>query len=303
MQRSAGYAHVDYARSLEEFGAPVPLPKCGGYLLARRIPGSTVEDAIGCYPLFSCRDWSAVRGDLGRLRERSVSVALVADPFGNYDEELLRETFDRVVGFKSHFVVELGRQPEELASKHHRYYAKKALAKVSVETVTRPHDFLADWCNLYGNLIRRHELSGIKAFSREAFERQLQMDDLVILRAVHDGRTVGAHLWMVMGDVANSHLAAFSEEGYDLMCAYALYWDAIRHFTGKVNWLNIGAGAGLEANAMDGLTQFKRGWATGTRTAWFCASVLQPEKYTTLCVAAGATGSDYFPAYRQGELA
>lgn len=258
---------------------------------------------MGCYPLFSCRDWSQLRSDIAELRERYVSVGLVADPFGNHDEELLRQSFDQVVGFKSHFIVELGPAPEKLASKHHRYYARRALAKVSVEAVTRPADFLSDWCALYANLIRRHELIGIKAFSRSAFECQLQMSDLVMLRAVHEGRTVGAHLWMIMGDVANSHLAAFSDEGYELMCAYALYWEAIRHFTGMVRWLNIGAGAGMEADAKDGLTQFKRGWSTGTRTAWFCSSMLQPEKYAALSAAAGTGGSGYFPAYRQGKFA
>jgi len=226
----------------------------------------------------------------------------VADPFDDHSEGLLRQSFDRVVGFKSHFIVELDRNPDQLVSKHHRYYAKKALAMVEVEVVSHPPDFLPIWCDLYGNLVRRHELSGIKAFSRAAFERQLQMDDLVILRAVHQGRTVGAHLWMVMGEVAHSHLAAFSEEGYQLMCAYALYWDAIRYFNGKARFLNLGAGAGMAADAMDGLTQFKRGWATGTRTAWFCASVLQPEKYSALSAASGDGGSKYFPAYRHGDF-
>ena len=111
----AGYAHPDYARALGEFGSPVRLRKSGGYLLARHIPGSAAEDAIGCYPLFSCGDWLAVREDIGELRERFVSIALVADPFGQHDEDLLAKTFDRVIAFKSHFVVELGLDPDQHA--------------------------------------------------------------------------------------------------------------------------------------------------------------------------------------------
>ena len=44
--------------------------------------------------------------------------------------------------------------------------------------------------------------------------------------------------------------------------------------------------------------RFKRGWATGTRTAHFCGRVLDPERYAQL---AGAAATSYFPAYRAGE--
>jgi hypothetical protein len=297
-----GYLHPDYAQSLAEFGQPIALPKSEGWLLQRPIPNSDDSDAIGCYPLFACKSWEHLADDIEKLGEQVVSVALVADPFGSYDEKLLRQIFDTVVGFKSHFIIELGRDAEEIASKHHRYYARKALAKVAVEVVSNAASILPGWSELYNNLIRRHNLSGIKAFSPTAFERQFGLDCLVVLRAVYQGRLVGAHLWMVQGDVANSHLAAFSEEGYELMCAYALYWEAIRHFSGKVRWLNIGAGAGLQTDAQDGLTRFKRGWSTGSRTAWFCASVLQTEKYAALCADAGVSETSYFPAYRQGKF-
>ncbi len=297
-----GYLHPDYAQSLAEFGQPLELQKSKGWLLQRPIPNSDASDAMGCYPIFTCRSWEHLATDIENLRERLVTVALVADSFGNHNEALLKNTFERVVAFKSHFIIELGKEPEALASKHHRYYARKALAKVGVEVVNAPAAFLNDWCDLYSNLIRRHNLSGIKAFSAKAFAHQFQLKDLVIFRATYQGRTVGSHLWMIQGDVAHSHLAAFSDEGYELMCAYALYWEAIRHFTGKVKWLNIGAGAGLQTDATDGLTQFKRGWATGSRTAWFCASVLQPEKYSALCAKAGVSDTGYFPAYRLGQF-
>jgi hypothetical protein len=299
----SGYLDPGYAASLAEFGQPLHLPNSRGWLLKRRILGTDLFDAMGCYPLFTCAVWEHLAKDIEALQEKLVSVAVVADSFGNYDEKLLQQTFERVVPFKSHFVVELGPNPEQIAFKNHRRNARKALSKVSVDIVSSPAGFLNDWCVLYNNLIRRHNLNGIKAFSQNAFEQQLTLKDMVVFRATYQGRTVGSHLWMLQGEVAHSHLSAFSDEGYDLMCGYAFYWEAIRYFQGKVKWLNLGAGAGIQADANDGLTQFKRGWATGSRTAWFCATVLNTEKYAELCEQAGVPDSSYFPAYRQGEFA
>ncbi len=70
----------------------------------------------------------------------------------------------------------------------------------------------------------------------------------MLLRAFHRGEVVGAHFWYVMGDVAVSHLAAFSTAGYDLMASYALHWEALGYFADRVRWLNLGAGAGIEAD-------------------------------------------------------
>jgi hypothetical protein len=297
-----GYFNSRYAAALAEWGEPVALPSCGAWLLRRSITGSDRRDLMGCYPVFCARDYSRLPEDLTSLASGHVSLALVVDSFSGVDEAFLRSHFDRVLAFKAHFVAELDRPWEQIATKHHRYYARKALAKLVVEPVTDPLSFLDDWCDLYGHLVRRHELRGIKAFSRQSFAAQLALPGLVALRAVHEGRTVGAHLWMQHEGVAQSHLAAVNDQGYELMAAYALYVGAIQYFTGKVRWLNFGAGAGLSIDATDGLTQFKRGWSTASRTAWFCGKILQPDAYASLTSETGKQGTNYFPAYRQGEF-
>ena len=80
-----GYAHPFYAASLAEFGAPLRLPRCGGWVLERSVPGGHARDAMGCYPLFVCQDWRALAADLDDL-DGPVSLSLVSDPFGDYDE-------------------------------------------------------------------------------------------------------------------------------------------------------------------------------------------------------------------------
>ena len=298
-----GYLHAAYAASLAEFGTPRLLAHSGGWVLERAIPGTQARDAMGCYPLFACRDWSQLDRDLKELERDLVSLALVADPFGAYAPADLRRSFpDRCVPFKEHFVVELERAAPDAVSKHHRYYARRALAQVQVEHCPDAADLLDDWVALYATLSARHGLRGIKAFSRTAFAAQLAVPGMVVLRASHEGRTVGAHLWYVQGDVAYSHLAATCARGYEVMAAYALYWYALEHFRTRVGWLDLGAGAGASADR-DGLTRFKRGWATGTRPVYLCGRVFDRARYAALASARGGPAeTSYFPVYRAGEF-
>jgi hypothetical protein len=50
------------------------------------------------------------------------------------------------------------------------------------------------------------------------------------------------------------------------------------------------------------LSRFKRGWATGTRTAYFCGRIFDRANYREITRASGCMATDYFPAYRQGEF-
>lgn len=244
-----------------------------------------------------------MENDLESIASRFVSLSLVADSFGDYTPEVLARCFpDRCIPFKSHFVVDCRKPLFDGVTKHHRYYARRALRDLAIERIERPGEFLDDWVSLYANLIRRHEISGIKAFSREAFRLQLAIPGMVAFRALAGGVTVGAHLWYQQGGVVHSHLAAFHEEGYRLMAAYALYQAAIEYFHPRADWLNFGAGAGVAENSEDGLTQFKRGWSNDRRQAWFCGRIFNRSAYDALCktLATGADPGGFFPAYRSG---
>ena len=298
---SAGYGARSYAESLWQFGTPRHLPLSDGWLLQRSIPGFPNHDATGCYPLFACADWTQLAKDLDELQDL-VCVSLVTDPFGNYNENDLTTCFSKVVQFKEHFVADLGQSVEQIVSRHHRYYAQRALRQMEVTKVPDPADHLDEWSTLYDNLIERHQLKGIKAFSKESFAGQLRVPGLVMLRAAVDGHAIGMHLWYTQGNVAHSHLAAFNSQGYELMASYALYWQAIHEFTGKVRWLNFGAGAGVHDDSNGGLTRFKRGWATEKLTAYFCGRIFDVAAYERIALAKGKQNSPYFPAYREGEF-
>ena len=258
---------------------------------------------MGCYPLFACQDWSQLCADLGDIGGELVSLALVADPLGEYEVACLRQCFDIVFPFKEHFTVDLERPLNDIVSAHHRYYARKALRNILVEECRAPTQFIDDWVALYSTLIQRHNITGIRGFSRESFAKQLSVPGIVVFRAEHQGVTVGAHLWYVQGQVGYSHLEAVSSSGYKLRAAYALYWSAMQWFSGTIRWLDLGAGAGINNKGTDGLSLFKQGWATDTRPAYFCGRIFDRARYLEIVKAKKIASTDYFPAYRKGEFA
>lgn len=299
---AGGYAHPAYAASLAAYGAPHWLPACQGAILIRPIPAVSQYDAMGCYPLFACRDWNALPDDLAALPLPLVSLTLVADPFGNHSLPLLRACFpDHLIPFKTHFAIDCTQTWPDFVVPHHRRNAHKALGRLSVEHSAAPLAWLDDWTALYAHLIERHAIRGLTRFSRDAFAGQLATPGIHAFRARRGADTVGMALWYVQGEVGYYHLAAYAPEGYALRASFALFWRAIpffQQFPG-VRWLNLGAGAGLQEQATDGLTRFKRGWSTHTRTAYLCGRIFDPAAYARLTAAGPST--TYFPAYRAGE--
>jgi hypothetical protein len=299
---AAGYGHPLYASSLCDSGRPLLLPGCGGWLLARPVPGSSDQDACGCYPLFTCADWSALPEDLARLGRSLVSLVLVTDPFGPDNAARLAPHFSHgAEPYKEHTVVDLRVPLERSVCRHHRRNARSALARVRVELLADPMRHLDEWVSLYSEMTRRHRIRGISAFSRRAFARQLATPGLVALRASAGGEVVGMTLWYAGEEVGYYHLAAFTPQGYELKASFALFWAALEYFRGRLSWLNLGAGAGAHARADDGLARFKRGWSPLTRTAHLCRHVFQSDRYLDLC--RGLERTNYFPAYRGAEAA
>jgi hypothetical protein len=257
---------------------------------------------MGCYPLFACRDWSELESDLSKLDNDLIAVSLVTDPFGDYDEELLRHVFkDRCFAFKEHYVADLCNSREDVVSRHHRRNAQWSLEQVSVRICSEPDNYLDAVWRLYENLIARHDIRGIQRLSRGILAKQLVVPGTTVLCAEHDGNMVGMTIWYEYGDTAYYHLGASSDAGYALKASFALFWTAWAHFAGRLRWLSLGAGAGVTARE-DGLSRFKKGWATGTRTAYFCGCILDPTRYDAICRYASVRTRNYFPAYRVGEF-
>jgi hypothetical protein len=298
----SGYAHPEYAAAVADSGVVRGLGRSGGSLIVREIGVTGARDAIGPYPLFACADWAGLPGDLSELSDELVSVALVADPFGEWTEPLLRTCFpDRLLRFKEHFVVRL-READSMAHvhAHHRRNIAAARRQVEVDVVDDLRGFAPEWDALYRQLVARHRINGPADFSPRSLAAQLAVPGMVALRARHGDATVGATLWYEQGEVVYYHLGAYTPKGYELRASYALFAHAFELFaTRGFAWISLGAGAGAVADPEDGLSRFKRGWATETRVAWFGGRVLRPDVYDRL---SGGSSGRWFPAYREGEL-
>ena len=295
---TTGYLNPDYAASLAEFGRPLGLPRSGGTLLVRAIPGSLDLDAIGPYPLFCCGDWSKLPEDLANLPENLVSVVLVTDPFASIDPLTLEGAFSHgLTRYKDHHIIDLEVSLEDSACSHHLRNARWALARLTVEEIEEPRSGLDVWSGLYRELISRHGLTGISRFSRESFAIQLRVPGLAAFQARDDaGEVVGMVLWYCQGAVGYYHLAAYSPRGYAAKASYALFWECADRLRGRVRWLSLGAGAGGTSDAGDGLTRFKRGWSPLTRPVYLGRHVLNPGLYAEL--HRGRPAGGFFPAYR-----
>jgi hypothetical protein len=288
-----GYGHALYAEALSEAGEPVLLPESGGHLLLRPIPGTGLRDAAGCYPLFVCGNWRRLDDDFASIADRAVSVALVTDPFGDYAQAGLERIFDVVRPFKEHVIVDFRSDWRRSISKHHRYYARRALRAVNVDLVDGAA-MLDDWMRLYDTLIDRHAIEDERRFSRASFEKQMQVPGLLAFAARAEGAVVAMHLWYVVGDAAYSHLLAIDAAGYEHMASYALHARALDHLAAIASRATLGAGAGM-ADRDTPLLRFKRGWSMQRQPVYFCGKVLQREAYDRL---AAQGGRSYFPAYR-----
>jgi hypothetical protein len=259
---------------------------------------------MGPYPMFVCKDWRALAADLDDLRKDLVCVAVVTDPLGAHDRALIEDTFDFVNDFKDHFITQLGAPPQEYVRKRYRQTAQRALENLTVERATEPLELLDDWERLYGVLIRRHEIKGVRAFSRKAFEFQLSLPGCCLFQVRAGGEVIGLDWWFVAGPFAYAHLAAFSESAYDNDASYAALWKILHEFTDTgLQFANFGGSAGVKADVHDGLAVFKKGWTNMAKPAWFCGTIFQPDTYETLLRERGLTPGGYFPKYREGEYA
>ena len=298
-----GYMHPKYAESFSEIGTPMRFSCSGGSIIIRDIPRSAAQDAMGCYPLFCCGHWAGLQDDIESLGSGLVTLSLVTDPFGDYTPEYLHACFpDRMLPFKRHYVIDRHESRERTVTKHHRYYARKALRELIVDVVRGPESFIDEWMMLHRHVVRKHKVTGLRAFSRHTFLTQLTTPGAVVLRALYKTRTIAAMIFLVQGDVVHAHMLGCDPEGYERGALYAILWHTFEFFDDSIRWCNLMGVPGASEAGAEGVRRFKQGWTPVTRMAYFCGRVLDRAMYERLSSAANRSGSDYFPLYRAGEL-
>lgn len=303
MQDFLGYAHPQYALSLREFGEPRELPRCGGWILVQQIPGTPYKDAIGCYPLFSCKDWTKLHEDLEHVGSDLVSLALVIDPFSGVGPACLEKDFDIVKPFKTHYLADLNYPLKSFVNKGHHKNARNSLKKMNVAVCSQPVQYLDEWMKLYENLISRHNINNISAFSRKYFDIQLKIPGTVMFIGKQKNNIIGASIVIIRDKVAYAHLSAYSSEGYKIRASYGIKWKCLTYLNEQnIRYLDIGGMAGTKEDPSDGLAQYKRGWSNEQRIVYLCGRVFDRKKYDYICQQYQIKNNDYFPAYRAVDL-
>lgn len=296
-----GYLHPLYAKSFSAIGKPIVLSKSGGWLIRRRIPETEYFDAMGPYPLFFCEHWHSLIDDLKSVQGELVSVSFVIGPFSEISRDQYEDYFDIFRPYKDHYYYDSAYPLEETISKNNKKNARKALKSVTVDLVTSPNIDLDEWCDLYSNLIKRHEIKGIRAFSRESFAKQISIPDTLFFRAWHEGKIVGGNLFYIQNDVAYGHLMAQTDEGYQLGAAHAIKWVALNYLTKRVKYINFGGSTSGKQDALTGLDKFKLGWTNKIGKSYFCGKILNQSLYSDLAMSSDTKNGNWFPVYRSGD--
>ncbi len=296
----AGYLSKSYAASFEQIGASHHLPACDGWAIIRNIPDTPYRDAMGCYPLFSCGSWEDLGSDLSSFPEHTVAFSMVTDPLGDFTDADLQSVFtDLCRPFKQHYILDLEKDVSPVIASNHLRNAKKALKTLQIEACPQPSLQVEAWTDLYANLIKRHQIKGISAFSRAAFQKQFETPGLIVYQAMLEDNLAGMVMFYEMDNAVYYHLAAYTDDGYAHRASFGIFYKAIQDFQSKnLKWLNMGGGAGMTDSDENGLVRFKKGWTSETRTAWLCGKVLHKPAYQMLSKQNPHASDTFFPAYR-----
>jgi hypothetical protein len=275
-----GYLHRLYAKSLSEFGTPVELPQCGGRLLERAIPNSDLKDAIGCYPLFCCTDWTKVPADIQQVKHRYVTISVVPDPFAPITAADLSQYFQLVKPFKKHFIIDASNSSDQHITRHHQYYARRALKQMRVRLVDDPKTCLDEWGMPLPNSDRASPPSRHQGLSKTAFAGQFELTGTgCFSRAKTENCRNASVVYSIRRCL--SHLGASDQEGALLGAAYALHWSAINEFQT----------ASRRRGSLD--RSWRRSRREGKRTRWSLPDLSADgplEKRSNISVAQSAIG-------------
>ncbi len=286
------YASHDYAKAFAQSLEFIFLEEAKIFVVKRPIPGTSFYDAVGCYPLSPISETGNLGKDFIKLKEHNIiSLVLVTDPFFSPAQDQLRDFFDHVVKFKEHYLCDLSGNNEY--SSHHRYEIRKALKSLEVRKIDFK-DYIVEWNKLYQNLIDKHGIKGVQAFSKEYF-LELQNINPLMFGAFSDGTLVSAHLWFEHSDYAYSHLAASNEIGYKLSAAYPLIDASLKYFRESgVKMVDLGGDSGT-TDLKGKLAFFKKGFSNMSKFCYLCGKIIDKSIYDKL---SSGIDTNYFPAYR-----
>ncbi|MEM4380264.1 MAG: GNAT family N-acetyltransferase [Thermoplasmatales archaeon] len=293
------YHTFEYASCFKEYSDPVYLERSRVFCLKLTNPYTPFFDLSYCYPFLPIKSLNGLIEDLKNVHGAYQCFYGVLSPWIQIVEEKEIAEFELFFQYKDHFFTDLNQELWSTLPNTHKRLIKKSEKKVSVN-LAYPNNVLDDWVQLYKNLIRRHQITGLTAFSDQTLRSFLLIPGAFVYAAYLDNQICGIAIFYPHDHLVYYHLAAYSDQGYQVSASYAIFWKAIRDFKQLgFRALHLGGVPGVYASE-SGLQRFKKGWATGCVRSFFCGKVLNKEQFElTRQMSGSASVTDYFPPYRK----
>ena len=208
------YATLRYAKSLPHIGEPFAVPEWGTHVLIRAAQGGR-RDAVGPYPVACIAADADLEAGLARLRAADlVSVVLVLEDILRPRLGALEDAFDIVRLFKTHLI-----HDRTVAGtgygKHHRYEIKRARSRSKALEIS-----LGDHLEGLDKPLPRVGFApstvGSSRIPRGAPRSAGAAPGSQGVRRFRRRASGPAHLFVAYDGYAISHLAASTQEGYEI---------------------------------------------------------------------------------------
>nr|MCR4990343.1 GNAT family N-acetyltransferase [Lachnospiraceae bacterium] len=184
---------------------------------------------------------------------------------------------------------------------HCRKHIRQALNKgVSYRITEKPED-LHDFKKIYYATMDRNEAGDYYYFDDAYFDACIRdfKDNLLLVEAVFEERTIAAGMYFLYGDLMHIHLSGTLNEYLYLSPAYILRY-ALATYGKEHGYKMIHHGGGRSNSPEDSLYLFKEQFAQNTKFDFYIARKKWiPDVYSAICKKANVSEDiPYFPAYR-----
>lgn len=296
------YNSLRYCRCLEDFGSPFLLDDSSGYLLRRDVTGSTLADLVFPYPMFTVEDEGLLLRSLqGGRAAGMISATIISDPLSDFTPSA--DSWDLSVRWKTHLIVDNSKPSANAMSTKVLYYSRRASERFGFEVSFSREDRMSlidDWLSLWGMLVERHGLQGLKALSVQYFRRLFELDEVFLAVLRNETGVHSIHIWIIDGDRAYSHLHASDAKAYECSANYLLYSEELLRLP-EIGCRRCLLGSASGTGGDDGLFRFKKQFSNSTSENHLLGLVIDRKTYGDLTGSPTHDGG-YFPSYRHGEL-
>ena len=299
---ASAYQHSDYASSFDDGADSLYLEHCDGWLLRRQIDGTNFTDLANPYPMFSCKNLTAIDADINDLDTTStISLVLRTDAFSEYDVSSKLPGFDQIRRFKTHQIANLDQPWRSFARRTCRRNAASAQTIFEIRRVGQPVNYAQHLWDLNQVVLKRRSAVQIMPLTQATLTAQLSLPGVSLFVARNQQGIQAIACFMEVGDYAYAHLLGASDESRSQSVIYGLYGCALDYYQERVQAIDFGGNAGLTEDNQDGVTRFKQGWCNQTRSSYLCCKILNRDLYQELCSRSGSEASSFFPAYRAAQ--